>query len=234
MIAAFAILLLGWAIGRLVSLFIRRVGRTVRLEQRTMNTPLGRALDRPGAILNLCGMAGAFYIYFVAILAALDILGLTLFADWVGRALSYLPSLFAGLLVIVIGFAVAEFVGNRLGRTRTDGRDSSLVSKAVCIPLYLVVITVGLDTMGVDTGFLYIVFTALAVSVGLTVGIGAGTAIGFGGWPYVAANIDEWVERGHTDLIRSSSETSPDTRAGRSRTSPDTTDYRTGEDSSKN
>lgn len=107
-VAALAILLLGWVLGRVVSLLVRRAGRAVKLERRTVNTLLGRALDRPGALLRLCGMAGAFYVYFVAFLAALDVLGLSLLAEWTGQALSYLPSLFGGALLIVVGFALAE------------------------------------------------------------------------------------------------------------------------------
>jgi hypothetical protein len=229
-VAALVILLLGWVLGRVVSLFIRRAGRAVKLERRTMNTLLGRALDRPGAILRLCGMAGAFYVYLIAFLAALDVLGLSLFAEWTGQALFYLPSLFGGALLIVVGFALAEFIRDTIERTLGDEPNSEALANGTCALLYLVVIVLGLGTMGVDIGILSIVLAAFAGAVGLAIGVGAGLAIGFGGWPYVAANIDDWMNEITVRTNRDAPETSPETRAGRSGTSPETVGYRPVED----
>lgn len=229
-VAALAILLLGWVIGRVVSLLIRRGARAVKLERRTMNTLLGRAIDRPGAVVRLCGMVGAFYVYLVAFLAAIDVLGFSLLTEWTGHALAFLPSLFAGTLLIVVGFAVAEFVGEIIQRALANERNGAVLANGTCILLYLVVLVLGLDTMGVDTGVLYIVLAAVAVGLGLAIGVGAGTAIGFGSWPYVAANIDDWVDNARRDA-QNTPETRPETRAGRSGTSPETVGYNSGEES---
>lgn len=224
-VAALVILLLGWVLGRFVSLLIRRAGRALKLERRTMDTLLGRAIDRPGAILRLCGMAGAFYVYLIAALGAVNVLGLTAVAALIGRTLSFLPSLFAGALFLVVGFAVVEFASERIERIPAGTRTSAVLANGACILLYAAVVVMGLDTMGVDTGVLYVVLAALAGGIGLAFGVGAGLAIGFGGWPYVAANIDDWVDSA-LESTRNRPETSPETRAGRSETSPETVGHK--------
>lgn len=144
------------------------------------------------AVANAFRKVGAYYIYFLAILAAADVLNIPLLSQFINDAAAYLPALIAGSVIIVVGFIVADFVGDVIMRSAsTTGSDvGSTLASGVQIFLYFIVIVVGLDTMQVNVEILYIFAGALAGSLGLAVAIGVGVALGLGGRDYVADNIN--------------------------------------------
>lgn len=196
LLGALIILLIGWFIGRLVAKVIRRLVDAAGLDQRTLETPIGDMLGgTETAVEGAFGKIGAYYIYFLAILAAADVLNIPLLSQFINEAAAYLPSLIAGLLIIVVGFIVADFVGDMIMRSAsTTGSDAgSMLASGVQVFLYFIVIVVGLDTMQVNVEILYIFAGAMAGGLGLAVAIGVGIAIGLGGKEFVAENIDNWA-----------------------------------------
>ena len=215
LIGALIILLIGWIIGKIVARIISRIADGVGIDQRTLQTPLGDMMGgNEDAVANTFGKIGAYYIYFLAILAAADVLNIPLLSQFINDAAAYLPALIAGVLIIVVGFIVADFVGDVIQRSAsTTGSDAgSMLASAVQVFLYFIVIVVGLDTMQVNVEILYIFAGALAGGLGLAVAIGLGIAFGLGGRDYVADNIDRWA--GHaSDTAGEMGGTSPETRS---------------------
>lgn len=196
LIGAIIILLIGWIIGRVVARIVRRLTDAVELDRATMRTPIGDLLGgTERAVSRAFGKLAAWYIYFLAILAAANVLAIQQLSEWIDAAVSYLPAFIAGLLIIVIGFILADFLATAIERSTTVTRDrtAGLFADGTRIFLYFIVIVVGLDTMGVDVGILYIVVGAVAIGLALAVAIGGGLAIGLGGREYVDENIDRWM-----------------------------------------
>lgn len=202
LIGAFIILLLGWIIGRLLARVIRRIAATFDLGTRTMSTPIGEMLGSPEAVAGALGKVGAYYIYFLALLAAADVLQIPLISMWISDAASYLPALIAGVLLIVTGFIVADFIGGVIQRTEatTQQRHTQLLADGVRVFLYFIVLVLGLDTMGVSVEILYIFAAALAGGLGLALAIGIGIAVGLGGKEFVADNLDRWAGRASDEV----------------------------------
>jgi hypothetical protein len=199
-LGALLILLVGWIVGRVVAGLVRRITDATRLDELVLGTPLGRALGgTERAVSRTLGTVGAWFVYVLAILAAADALAIAVLSEWLARAVSYLPAFVAGLLVVVVGFVLADFVGDVIEGTRaaTETPYTSWFATGARVFLYFVVLTIGLDTMGVDTEILYIFATAfaggLAAALALGIGLGAAIAIGWGGHEYVAENIDRWT-----------------------------------------
>ncbi|MDL5360826.1 hypothetical protein [Halalkalicoccus sp. NIPERK01] len=196
LIGALVILLIGWFFGRIVARIVSTIVDRVELDRLTLRTPLGDVLGgTERAVSNTFGTLAAYYIYFIAVLAAANVLDIPLLSAWIADAASYLPAFIGGLVIIVIGFIVVDFVGDVIERSSatTDDRYTSLLATAVQMFLYFIVIVVALDTMQVDVGILYIFAAALAGGLGLALAIGLGIAFGFGARGYVADNIDEWA-----------------------------------------
>jgi hypothetical protein len=171
------------------------------------------------AVSSAFGKVAAYYIYFLAILAAADALQIPLLSAFIADAAAYLPAFIAGLLIIVVGFIVADFVGDAIERSpsTTGSRVGSLLASGVQIFLYFIVIVIGLDTMQVDVEILYIFAAAFASGLGLALAIGVGIAIGLGGRDYVAENIDDWMDEAGDEV--STSDTRPETRGSGDETS---------------
>jgi uncharacterized membrane protein YgcG len=196
LLAAIVILLIGWIIGRIVARVVRELVDKSGLDGKLMDTPIGRFAggDRR-SVRGIFAKIAAYYIYLLALVAAADALAIAVLSQWVTRAVSYVPAFLAGLLVILLGFVVADFIGDAIERSQTvtDNRYTSVFADGVRFFLYFVVLTIGLDTMGIDTELLYILAEAAAYGLGAALAIGVGIAIGLGAKGYVDENIDRWM-----------------------------------------
>ncbi|WP_049969755.1 mechanosensitive ion channel family protein [Haladaptatus cibarius] len=196
LVGALVILLIGWVIGRGVAAVVRRVADRIELDRMVLDTPLGRMLGgTESAVSGAFGKLAAWFIYALAILAAANVLAIATLSEWVATAVSYLPALIAGLLVIVLGFVVADFIGDAIMRTRaaTHTAYTNWFASGTRMFLYFTAIVIGLDTMGIDVGILYVFARALAWGLAAAVAIGVGVAFGWGGRDYVANHIDGWM-----------------------------------------
>lgn len=196
LVGAIVILLIGWVIGRGAAAVVRRIADRIELDRMVLDTPLGRMLGgTESAVSGAFGKLAAWFIYALAILAAANVLAISTLSLWVSTAVSYLPALIAGLLVIVLGFVVADFIGDAIMRTRaaTHTDYTTWFATGTRMFLYFTAIVIGLDTMGIDVGILYLFARALAWGVAAAIAIGAGVAFGWGGRDYVAEHIDGWM-----------------------------------------
>lgn len=197
LVGAVIILLIGWIIGRAIAAVVRRIADRIELDRMVLATPLGRMLGgTERAVLGAFGKLAAWFVYALAILAAANVLAIPTLSRWIATAVSYLPAFIAGLLVIVLGFVVADFIADAIRRTETGTRSrySQWFADGTRIFLYFIAITVGLDTMGIDVQILYVFATALAWGLAAAVAIGVGVAFGWGGRDYVTNHIDKWMQ----------------------------------------
>ncbi|WP_231190155.1 hypothetical protein [Haladaptatus sp. DYF46] len=196
LVGAIIILLIGWGIGRGVAAVVRRVAHTIDFDRMVLATPLGRILGgTEEAVSGAFGKLAAWFVYALAILAAANVLAIATLSEWVAVAVSYLPALIAGLLVIVLGFVVADFIGDTIMRTRaaTHTDYTTWFVTGTRLFLYFTAIVIGLDTMGIEVGVLYLFARAFAWGFAAAIAIGAGVAFGWGGRDYVAEHIGEWM-----------------------------------------
>ncbi|WP_224268194.1 mechanosensitive ion channel family protein [Haloprofundus salinisoli] len=198
LIGALAILLIGWVVGRVVARVVREVVDRAEIDRMALRTPVGGALGgTEQAVSGTLGKLAAYYVYLLAVLAAANALAITLLSQWISTAVSYLPAFLAGLLVIVLGFIVADFIARvvQQSSTATETRYSGVLADGVRLFLYFSVLVIGLDTMGFSVRVLYIVAQAVAYGLGAAIAIGVGLALGFGARGWVADNIDNWAGR---------------------------------------
>ncbi len=196
LVGAIVILLIGWVIGRGAAAVVRRIADRIELDRMVLDTPLGRMLGgTESAVSGAFGKLAAWFIYALAILAAANVLAISTLSAWVAAAVSYLPALIAGLLVIVLGFVVADFIGDAIMRTQaaTHTDYTAWFATGTRLFLYFTAIVIGLDTMGIDVGILYLFARALSWGLAAAIAIGAGIAFGWGGRDYVAEHIDGWM-----------------------------------------
>jgi len=185
LVGAIVILLVGWVIGRFVANVVGRLADAVGIDKAVLSTPIGDMLGgTESAVSNAFDTLAAWFVYAIAILAAASALAIETLSQWVATAVSYLPAFIAGLLVIVIGFVVADFIGDTIRRTQasTDTAYTNAFATGTTFFLYFTAIVIGLDTMGVDVSILYVFAAAVA--------LGAGIGIGLGSRGYVDSNID--------------------------------------------
>jgi hypothetical protein len=193
---AVVILLLGWLIGVALARVVSTVADRIELDRAVLKTPLGGILGgTEKAVSKAFGTVTKWFVVAVAILAAADVLDIALLSEWIAVAVSYLPAFVAGLLIIVVGFVVADFIGDTIMRTEasTDVPYTGAFATGVKLFLYFTVTVIGLSTMGVDVSILDTFAQAFAWGLAAAVALGVGIALGWGGKDYVASNIGRWM-----------------------------------------
>jgi small-conductance mechanosensitive channel len=203
LVAALLILVIGWAIGRVAYRVVVRVADRVQLDRAVVTTPIGRMLGgSERAVARTFGRIAAWFVYALAILAASDVLAVELLSEWVSDAVSYLPAFVAGTLIILVGFVLADFLGDAIARTQTvtGTAYTGWFADGVRFFLYFVAIVIGLDTIGVDVEILYTFTEALSLGVAVGVALAIGIAFGWGGKDYVGENIGDWLSSGSDTL----------------------------------
>jgi hypothetical protein len=196
LVAAIVILLIGMVVGMAAAKVVKRLTDAIELDRLVLDTPLGRIMGGTSdAVTRTFGVITKWFVYALAILAAANVLEIELLSEWVGTAVSYLPAFVAGLLVIVLGFVVADFIGDAIARTRaaTETAYTRWFATGTRMFLYFTAVVIGLDTMGIDVSILYLFARALAWGLSAALAIGVGIALGWGGHSYVAENIGRWA-----------------------------------------
>ncbi len=178
-VGAALIVLVGWAVGRLLSLVLRRLlARTV---DRLQGTRLLGGEDRLGWRRALPGLIGGltfWTVMAVAVVAAADTLGLVLVGELLANLARLLPQVLAGVLVVFVGVVFAELaqgaVANAAGAAGVPY--AGALARAVQLSVIVVALVMGAHQAGIDSTFLMI---ALPVVLGTLLG-GAALAFGLG------------------------------------------------------
>lgn len=196
LIGAVVILLVGWVVGQAVAKVVGRLADTIELDKAVLSTPIGDMLGgTEQSVSHAFGTLSAWFVYALAVLAAANALAIPTLSEWIATAVSYLPAFIAGLLVIVFGFVVADFLGDAIKRTQaaTQSAYAGAFAAGTKLFLYFMAIVIGLDTMEINVEILYVFARALAWGIAAAIAIGAGIGFGLGGRDYVEANIDRWM-----------------------------------------
>lgn len=228
LVGAVLILVIGWLLGVGIGKVVGEVTDRIELDRMVLETPLGRLLGgTEQAVTQAVGATAKWFVVALSILAAADVLAITLLSEWIQTAVSYLPAFVGGLVVIVAGFIVADFVGDAIMRTRaaTQTAYTSWFAAGTRMFLYFTAIVIGLDTMGIDVSILFVFARALAYGLGAAIALGLGIAFGWGGHRYVANNVDRWMGQASSNAPRPSGSPEADggardSRASRSRDPP--------------
>lgn len=210
LVGAVLILIVGWILGGIFARVVAKVADRVEVDKAVLKTPLGSILGgTERAVSTAFGSVAKWFVFALAILAASNVLAVELLSVWVSDAVSYLPALVAGLLIIVLSFVVADFIGDAIERTRetTETAYTGAFATGVRLFLYFTVIVIGLGTMGVETAILMTFAQALSWGIAAAVAIGVGIAIGWGGKDYVANNVDRWAGSARRASARSTEPT---------------------------
>ncbi|MEM2227439.1 MAG: hypothetical protein QXR82_01345, partial [Candidatus Bathyarchaeia archaeon] len=137
-----------------------------------------------------------WFIYLIAILAAVDILKIEALSKIIGLIVQYLPSFLAGIVILLAGLVIADFIGDAIAAIGREAKIEfagflSIITRSV---LYFVVIIIALTVMKIDVSLLYMFANALAWGIAIGVGAALGIALGLGLKDYVSKNAEKWLK----------------------------------------
>ena len=191
-----AILAITWLAGRLLGTLVGRLIARGGGDSVLRQTVVGRSLQKSGyTSSSLTGILTRWITYLVGFLFALESLSVPFITDSVSAFLSYLPNLIGGIIILLVGIILSDWMGELVKRSFTPEISQllymNLVGDGIKVILYFVTITIALKQLGVDVTILYIVAQALAWGTALSVGVAAGIAVGWA----LKDRIKNWIPK---------------------------------------
>ena len=198
---ALIVLLVGWVAGRLIGKGLSRVFDKAGVDDAIRRTAIGKALERTKiTIVGFFDLIVRWFIYLIAILAAVDILKISVLSAFMSRVVEYLPSFIGGIFILLVGFIVVDFVADALRGVAKEGQleYAGLFAGFLRVVLYFVVLVIGLSTMKIDASILNVFANAMAWGIAAGIAVGLGIALGWGFKDAIAKRADKWLDNAGT------------------------------------
>jgi hypothetical protein len=179
LIVAILFLLVGWVVSSIIKNVLNKslikIGFNTFLDKLGLDTLL-KKMD-----VNITGsqmVASIISMFFLLIflLAALDIVGLTVLSGLIDTLVLFLPKLLASLAVLVCGFFVAQIVFNGVKiASKNTGVDYGRSVAEVCRGIIIVItVSLSITQLDIDVSLLNNIMTVVIASVGLAAAISLG------------------------------------------------------------
>lgn len=177
-LGAIIILVVGWLAGRILQRVLVQFLKLIRLDTLSEKLRISEFLRRGEIRYTLSELMGVFLYWLVVlafVLAALNALGLTMAAGLLDRVLNFVPSVLAGVIVLVLGLFLGTVVSGAVqtaaanlgvGQARALGQISQVV-------VIIFAVAVALEKF----------FSSIIIQTTFTMVVGAvafGTALAFG------------------------------------------------------
>jgi len=182
-VGAVLLLFAGWVLARLLRAVTARGALLIdTLLARTLAPRTAEKL-RMGRSAVLLGAIVYWLVLLFFVAAALHVLGLQVFTDWIGRLIEYLPTFAAGLLIIAAGYVLSGFGADlvRAATPRLPSAQREVLARVTQGSVLVAAILVGAEQIGIRITFLAII----AAAVFLAVAGGAALAASLGARRYV-------------------------------------------------
>jgi small-conductance mechanosensitive channel len=196
-VGAIIALIIGWVAGRALGKAISKVLDKAGVDDALRPTIFGRVLERSGiTCVGFFDLIVRWFVYLIAIFAAVDILQITILTEYMSMVVAYLPSLIAGVILLIAGFIVTDYIADFMKKVGEEAKVaySKLFADGLRLFLYSVVIIIALAQMKIDVSILYIFANALAWGIAIGVCVGLGIAFGWGFKDVIAESAKEWIK----------------------------------------
>ncbi|MGH8709334.1 MAG: mechanosensitive ion channel family protein [Burkholderiales bacterium] len=175
LVGALVLLIAGWLLARLLRVL---AVRGMHLAETLIERLAGPSRLRVGRSAQVLGTVVYWVVLLFFVTAATQVLGLQTFTEWLARLLEYLPTLAAGVLIIVAGYVLASFVADLVHATATrlqPAQRTALARLAQGATL-VAAILVGADQIGIRVTWIAILAAVVIAAVlgGVTIAVSLG------------------------------------------------------------
>ncbi|MDO6487588.1 mechanosensitive ion channel [Colwellia sp. 4_MG-2023] len=179
LIVAIVFLLVGWMISSMIKRFLNKtlikIGFNTFLDKLGLDALLKKMEVTVTGSQIVSSLISIFFLL-IFLLAALDIVGLTVLSGLIDTLVLFLPKLLASLAVLSCGFFVAQIVFNGVKiAAKNTGVDYGRSVAEVCRGIIIVItISLSITQLDIDVSLLNNIMTVVIASVGLAAAISLG------------------------------------------------------------
>ncbi|MFQ5647889.1 MAG: hypothetical protein ACE5FW_01515, partial [Candidatus Aenigmatarchaeota archaeon] len=162
------LIIIGYIVGRLAKVIMVKLLGVVglkRITTRTWAESILRATGYRGTIVELISDMVKWLIYILFLAVIIQTLGLPGVADLFTQIAAFMPRFIGAILIIVIGFIVADFFGKVFEEAGRHFLEEEVLSKLsgglIKYSIALITIIMALALVGLETSALTILFTLM-------------------------------------------------------------------------
>jgi hypothetical protein len=186
-IGALIVLIIGWLITKLVVKVIKKVlklAQANKLDDKINEIEIVEGKQLNFNTIKFVSKAVKYLMYIVLLVTASDIMGLDIITNQISDLISYLPQLFAALIIFIVGLLFANFVKNGL-KTLFESMDLSggkMISQVVFFLMLTFISITALNQAGIDTEIISnninMIIAAFLLAFAIAFGFGAREVVG--------------------------------------------------------
>jgi hypothetical protein len=194
LLGALVILFAGYLIARLLERGTERILRRIHFNRLLERGGVMQAVERSGTHLNPTRVISSIIFWtamFVVLLIVATALGLESLANVFSELVSYIPSVFAAILIIVIGIVLGGFVGGLIMAGAGGLHGGPTLARVGKAGVIVLAVFMALQELGIAGE---IVTTAFALLFG-AVALALGVAFGMGNRELAGQITREWYQR---------------------------------------
>jgi len=195
LIGAVIILLTGYLLARQVERWTDHLLRRMEFNKMAQAGGLTEAMERAGTRLDPVHAIGKllfWLVMLVVILLSATALGLESINQMFGMMLSYIPTLIAAIIIVILGMIVGEFVRALVLASAGAVVGVPTLAKVAKTAVILIAIFMALQQVGVAPEIVTSAFTLIVGAVALAVGL----AFGLGNRELAGEITRRWYEEG--------------------------------------
>lgn len=184
LLGALALLLAGWILARILrALTIRLAGLLDAAVGRFSRARTPERPKVPPASTRVLGSLVFWVVMLFFLTAATQVLGLGAFTGWLNRLVLYLPTLVAGVLIVLAGLLLGALARDLVLAAPAPAAPAqrTLLARAVQSAILLASVLIGAEQIGLDVTFLVLLATVAAAAllggVALAVSLGSRTLV---------------------------------------------------------
>ncbi|MFH1202523.1 MAG: hypothetical protein V1674_06510 [Candidatus Omnitrophota bacterium] len=190
------ILILGWAISKLIKTFVIKLLKLVKLDELSEKIELSDILVKGGihySISELVGVICYWLAILVTVIVAINAVGLTIAADLLSRIVLYIPNVIGAIFILILGMFVARMLTNiiKTAAANIGLSQINLLSKVVEVTVMIFAIIIALQQLNIATTVVALAINIVLASLGLAVALAFGLGCKDIAGKYTAEFIDK-------------------------------------------
>lgn len=182
LLAAFIVLVIGWAIAALVGRLVERVIEVLWIEKAIHKLHITEAFGNLGVKFSFSGLLGwlvKWFLILVFFIAATDILGLSQITDFLNQVVLYIPNVVIAAVVLLLGAVIGSFTGEVVERAvrASHLHSGEFMGGVAKWAIIVFAFMAALVQLGIAADMIKTLFTGLVAMLALA----GGLAFGLGG-----------------------------------------------------
>lgn len=181
-VGALIVVIIGWIVTKLIVKIIKKalkLAKADKLDDKLNDIEIIEGKKLNFDTIKVVSKLVKYLMYIIILVTASDIMGLDIITEQISELLSYLPQLFAALIIFILGLLFANFVKNGL-KSLFESMDLSggkMISQVVFFLILTFISITALNQAGINTEIITnninMIIAAFLLAFAIAVGLGA-------------------------------------------------------------